>query len=335
MNSARLKPRHWLALACALAALAVLAWYFARTEPAPRQSVRLAIPSALPSGTMLIAMDQDLFGRQGLDVQMSHHGLGTLALKEVIEGRADLAVVADTPFMFGVMRGERIAVLGSVMSSRHGAAILARRDRGVARMSDLEGKTLGLPLGSNMQYFADVMLLTHKVPPGSVQLVDLKADEIVSALESGRVDAVASWNPYLAELEQHMVGNTVRFSGEEMFTLRFLLVGRQDYIATHGDAVRRVLAAANQATHFVHQNPDEARRVLAGAMKVSADLAEKIFEPRDYELRLDEALLMALDDQTRWATRRALVQGSVPNYLHYLHLDSLATVAPRAVTVIH
>ncbi len=53
-------------------------------------------------------------------------------------------------------------------------------------------------------------------------------------------------------------------------------------------------------------------------------------------MALDQGLILALEDETRWATSNGLSPPHpMPNFLDYLYLDALEAVAPAAVTVIH
>jgi NitT/TauT family transport system substrate-binding protein len=62
----------------------------------------------------------------------------------------------------------------------------------------------------------------------------------------------------------------------------------------------------------------------------------EMFDPEDYTVSLDQAMLLALDDQTRWAMQKGLVRTRpMPNYLHAMKYQNLETVLPSAVTIVH
>ena len=65
-------------------------------------------------------------------------------------------------------------------------------------------------------------------------------------------------------------------------------------------------------------------------------MMEKLFDPEDYFLSLDQAMLLALDDQTRWAMQQGLVKTTaVPNYLNFIRHKALSAVMPGAVKIVH
>ena len=55
-----------------------------------------------------------------------------------------------------------------------------------------------------------------------------------------------------------------------------------------------------------------------------------------YQLFLDQALILTLADEARWAIRNNLTNKTkVPNFMEFICLDALEAVNHRAVTIIH
>ncbi|MBF0426358.1 MAG: nitrate ABC transporter substrate-binding protein, partial [Magnetococcales bacterium] len=52
----------------------------------------------------------------------------------------------------------------------------------------------------------------------------------------------------------------------------------------------------------------------------------------EYKLKLDQTLLITLEDETRWAINNGLVERrEMPDYLAYFDLEDLEAVKPRSV----
>src|SRR5208283_5243276 len=126
-----------------------------------------------------------------LDAIPQVHPFGKIALNAVVEGKADLGTVADTPIVFTVMNGQKIAILATTQTSNRNEAIIARRDRGIAKPADLKGKKIGVPFGTHADFFTDIFLIAHGIDREKVKTIDIKPDEIATALVTGRVDAVS------------------------------------------------------------------------------------------------------------------------------------------------
>lgn len=301
----------------------------------PPEKIVIALPTQISAGALLVAADQQLFAKHRLAVTIQPFALGKQALDATLQGKADLALVADTPFVLAILKGARITTVGTIFGSRNTMAIVARKDRGITVAADLKNKTIGTIFGTNAQFFVDTLLVANGIAQGATRVVDLKPEAIAGALENGTVDAVTTWHPDLARIEQKMGDRVITIRAEELFVYRFILVGRQDWIAQHPEAVQRVLAAVEDGTQFVHTQEDEAKVIIAQSIGLAPALMARSFNPNDFQLSLDQSLLLALGDQTRWAIKRGLTSnGDVPNYLDNISQQPLAAVIPSAVKII-
>ncbi|MES2207925.1 MAG: NrtA/SsuA/CpmA family ABC transporter substrate-binding protein [Pseudomonadota bacterium] len=298
--------------------------------------VTIALPTQIYTGPLFIALHNKIFQQQGVEVTNQPHELGMQGLQAMLENKADLAVAADTPFMFKVMNGEQIAIISALSNARWATAIVARKDRGINNIGDLQGKKIGLSLGTNMQFMLDILLVSHHVPEKNVQLINLKPNQLVNALLTGKTDAVVVWHPYLAQLQSKMADNISLFYGADEFRFRFNLVGKKEYIAKHPDIIKKIVAALPESIDFIRQKPTAARDIIEAFIHMDTNLVTRIFNPADFDVKLDQSLILALDDQSRWAIKHGLVKNKhVPNYLDYIYIDALKSIQPAAVTLIH
>lgn len=305
------------------------------SRPAPVVPVRIALPIQLASGSAYVGQQLGSFQQHGVDIALQPFQLGKQALEAVVRGNADLALVADTPFMFAALRGEPIATVATVFGSRRALAVLGWRNSGIIGVNDLDGKTVGTVAGINAQYFLDALLVFHGIERSRVKVVFLRPDQLANALRTRQVDAVTVWHPELGRLKTELGDAVVALYGDGVFVNRFLLVGRTDYLDAHGDVVARTLAGLADATDAVHEQPERARAIVGKAIGIAPDLIAEAFDPADYYLALDQSLLLALDDQTRWAMKQALVAPQrLPNYLTLLRQQPLRAARPNAVKVI-
>jgi len=299
-------------------------------------TVSIAVPMQINSALMLVASGKGLFLKAGVDVVSQPFGLGKDALKSMLDGKADLAVVGDTPTMLALLGGADIALLAGISQSRRSLAIVARIDRGIQQIQDLKGKSIGVTKGTNLTYFLDAMLQVHGIPSAEVTETDLRTDAGISAFKDGRIDAVVVFQPILAKLEAEMGDRIKVFYGEEIYAFRFLLVGKPSYIDSHPQEIRGVLRALIAANKVIRANPVEARRSVGYALKIDDAMMARLFEPETYFVSLDEAMLLALEDITRWAMKKGLVESRpMPNYLNFMKYQHLEAVLPTAVTIVH
>jgi NitT/TauT family transport system substrate-binding protein len=304
-------------------------------QAGPPEKITIAYATLPHASLYHIAFAKGFFSAEGLDVTPQSHEFGKPALNSLLEGKADLATPADTPIMFAVTGGKSIYVIAMIATSNKASAIIARKDRGIVRPSDLRGKKIGIARGTIAEFFMDSFLSTHGMDRKEVKVVDLKPHEMLDALARGRVDALSIWNPVLKNMEKALGNNATVFYDETIYSDILCIASGQEFAKKHPETVRKVLRALIRAESFMKQNTEESLRIIAEATKTDKELLGEILKSFDFRVTLDQTLVVSLEDQTRWAQRNKLTGGAaVPNYLDFIYFDGLNSVKPEAVRVI-
>jgi NitT/TauT family transport system substrate-binding protein len=304
-------------------------------QAGPPKKVTIAYSTSSNAMLMYIAFAKNYFKEENLEATPQPHAFGKPALQAVIEGKADIATVGNAPIVLAVMNGKKITTLAMIQTANKNEAIVAKRDRGIAKPSDLQGKKIGLTLGTTGDFFADSFLLAHGIDRKHVKIIDLKPDEMANALDTGKVAAVSTWNPTLIQLQKKLGSNGIMFFGEALYTEIFCLVASQEYVKNNPAAIKKVLRALLKAETFVQQYPEEARRLVAEFIKTDKAVLDETWDNFTFRVTLDQALLVDLEDQTRWAIKNRLTERrGMPNYLDYIYVEGLTAVKPAAVRII-
>jgi NitT/TauT family transport system substrate-binding protein len=300
------------------------------------EKITIAYSTASNAILVYIAFAKNYFKEEGLDATPQPHPFGKPALQSMLDGKADIATVGNTPTVLAIMNGREITTLAVIQTSNKNEAIVARRDRGIAKPADLKGKNIGLTLGTTGHFFVDSFLLVHDIDKKQVKIIDLKPDEMDAALITGKVDAVATWNPGLLQLKKKLGNSGIIFFGESLYTENFCVVAGQEYVKKNPAAIKKVLRALIKAETFVCEHPEESRRYVAEFIKADKALLDELWDIFTFRVVLDQALLVDFEDQTRWVIKNRLASGTdMPNYLDFIYIDGLEAVKPAAVRIIH
>ena len=133
------------------------------------------------------------------------------------------------------------------------------------------------------------------------------------------------------------------FCGDNAFELpsdnlvpgSWVIVAKKDYVKQNPQTLERFLRALVKAEDFIINDPETASAIHAEVSGVDKSLIDTIFDQMNFNLSMDQTLLLDLEDQARWIMSYGYTtQTSVPNYLEYLYPDALRRVKPEAVTVI-
>jgi NitT/TauT family transport system substrate-binding protein len=302
-------------------------------EP-PSEKITISYATIKDAALAQIALQKEYFQAHGLDASTLLQPYGKLALQDVIDGKADFATVAETPFVLATMNGHNLTIVATVHSSRD-HSIVARNDRGISVPADLVGKKIATTLGTSAHYYLDGFLTVNGIERNQITIIDTPAEESSSILTSGRVDAVAAFATYAQESISAMSRGAVVFHDPNIYTSTFNIVASQEFVRTHPQAVQKLLRALIQAEQFAASNPVEAQRIVAHFCNKDIGGVQAAWGDARFQVTLDQSLLLALEDESRWAMAQHLTSAKeTPNYLNHIYLEGLAAIRPSMVRIL-
>lgn len=328
------------AIVLLLALVAVAFWQLNARPAAPRGPVevlRLAVNAEyVGSCPVLAAHGQGHFAREGIDARLQPYSSGKASMEAVLQGKADLGTVSDIPVVLASLRNQSVVIIASIFEAERDHGIVGRLDRGVSTPASLKGKRIGVTLGTSGQFTLDAFLNRQKLLPAEVTLRNYAPEQLAGALARGEIDAAAGWEPFLTGMTHAIAGKAAIFYGEDVYAGLFNVAGTGDYVRSHPATVRKVLRALIAGARFCQDEPDAARALFAKASASETARLQAAWHGYRFGVVLDQGLLLALEDEARWAIRNRLAERSdMPNFLDAVYLDGLEAVAPSAVTVIH
>lgn len=334
----RTLQRRWVSLGLAVVVAASGAYAWRERTPAATQeeTVVIAISAAyVGSCPVVAAHERGFFKRAGVAVQLQPHPSGKVALSAALQGKAQLATVADIPIMFAVMEQEPVSVIATIFKSDRDHGLLARAGSGVTGPASLKGKRIGVSFGTSAHFVLNTMLNRQLLAASDVTLHNMPADQFGPALEKGDVDVVSTWEPYLGIVQSQLGGKGSVFYAEDLYEIPYNLAGGREYVLSHPETLKKVLRAVIQGAAWCRDEPAAAQTMVAALMKPQGDKWRTLWPTYRFGVSLDQGLLLALEDETRWALANRLASGPMPNYLNAVDFKPLKAVAPGAVTIIH
>jgi NitT/TauT family transport system substrate-binding protein len=259
---------------------------------------------------------------------------GKYAISALLEGSVDVVTVAEFVFAGKAMNEEKFQTIGSIAKSEF-HYLIARKDRGIGQVSDLKEKRIGLSRQTSAEFYLGRYLQLHNISLHDVTLVDLKPSQVGEALIRGDVDAVLAWDPYAYTIDKNLGGNALIRLAQSGQTMYWLLVCRSDFITRHPELIDRLLSSFDQSEKFAANNPDQVRRILQKRLNVEDAYVERIWPKTRLGLSLDQGLIIAMEDESRFMIDNNLVNNrQMPYYPDYIHWRGLEKIKPESVTVI-
>jgi ABC-type nitrate/sulfonate/bicarbonate transport system substrate-binding protein len=300
------------------------------------ESITIAYAPFESISLIWIAENQQFFMQNGLEITSHKHDTGAIALNEVMNGEADIAIGANEfPLVIRALNQEKIRTIGSISKSDF-IYLVGRADRGIESASDLKGKTIGTTFGTIAHFFLGRFLNLNNINYNNVTLVDLKTPaEWVNAVVNGSVDAVATAQPYADLAKEGLGDNAVVWSVQSNQPMYTQAISTVEWITEHPNLAQRFLKSLLQAEVFAINFPSEAKAIVRKQMNFTDAYTETVWNRNQFYLSLDQSLVLAMEGEARWLIDNHLTnQTAVPDFVNCIYFDGLNSVKPESVNVI-
>lgn len=300
------------------------------------KTVRLGV-SLSPQGTLLfVAMDQGYFAEEGLAVEPYFYPSGKRALIDgFLNGEVDYFDVGDAPFTHHAFdESNDLVALASLYLADNTNRIVARKDRGINSIADLEGKTIATQQNSAVHFFMHTVLLENQIDAHSATNIQFyPAEELPVRLIEGSIDAFSMREPFVSQALEGLGNNGITLSSPGSYVQSELLVASRQFVEADPEVAKRLLRALLKAEAFVRNNRSEAIAITATALKVERAKIEAVWDTLSFNVNLSESLLRQLSLLSDWIVQEVKVGASMPDLKARLMLEPLSEIDQSRVTV--
>lgn len=304
-----------------------------KEQPGHLEKITLAVTPWPASAAVYIAQEKGYFREEGLEVILHDYMSGHLGLNAMLSGKEDLATAGESPISRAAVQGKPVAVVATICEIDQAILIIARKDKGIASLSDLKGKRIGLAATSAADYFLHVYLTTNGMNPRDIRIINMEPDKAVAALLKGDIDAVSTWAPHTVVLRDRLGDNALVLGDPGLYIMTWNLVAAPDYLKSNPERVGKLLRAIVKANRFIINHPDEARAVSRQYTGTDSPFYEKEWKNYRFLTLLDQSLILNMEDQARWMIKREGIRSRIPNFLDIIYAEGLKSVQPGAVRI--
>lgn len=267
----RVREHSWMVMVTAALIVATLVVPLAGSHAQGRTKVRYVrpFPPDVSIAWYYVGIDKGYFRDAGIDTEIVVGTLGSGgALQQVIAGAGEFASGPADAMFNAISQGEPLVAFWQWI--RLGIfGIQARKDRGITKVEDLKGKTIGVLGMASATRYASLMLLARSgLKETDVNMVVLGGGGAAygPALSRGQVDALGTW-----DVPKWVVETT---AGDPAFRSQLVYFPVDDYqpdvfttskkyYDANKDTLVRFLVAMQRANADVAKDIDEAVRITA------------------------------------------------------------------------
>jgi len=218
----------------------------------------------------LVAQDKGYFAQEGLDVTIDSGDGSASAVTKVATGAYDAAFGDMSAIIQLASASPQTAPVGVFMLyNRSPFVVVSKKERGILKPKDLEGKTLGSPINGAAYKLFPAFAKTSGIDASKVTVTNMAPNLQETTLVRGEVDfLVAFVNTIWFSIKPLKVDpakdlNMMYFAdyGIDLYSNGVLV--SQNLIKTNPNAVKGLVKAINRAMTDVLANPDAAVEAVA------------------------------------------------------------------------
>ncbi|MGD0184088.1 MAG: ABC transporter substrate-binding protein [Roseiarcus sp.] len=273
---ARQTAAHWLGTGLFGAALALCA---AGGAAADGVKVHIACTATSDCASAMVARDEGVFAKHGLDVDMTLIGINTNIPPAIVSNSIQIGGPTATVFLQAVDGGlDLVAIDGaSAMDPVANGLIAAFARNGVTikEAKDFVGKKVGAPgIGAFLDVLFRKWLMEHGVDPKQVNFIEITFPTQNDALKSGAVDAVLTAEPFISRMTAAGTGSVaVRYAAELARTEPIIsYVSTRSYAEQNPDVVKAFRDSIGEAATIVNSDREKASAAIAKFTKLPIEI---------------------------------------------------------------
>ncbi|MCQ1999823.1 ABC transporter substrate-binding protein [Arthrobacter zhaoxinii] len=260
------------------------------------QQVVVGVLSIAPSSAMQYGIDEGIFEKHGLEIELQRGQGGAAMLPAVSTGDIHFAVGNPLSVMVAKDKGLDMQIVSGYSNSLSEGndinGVVARADSGITSFADLEGKTTTVN-AVNTQGDLTIMesAALAGADPEQIKFNELPFPDMEAQLELGNTDAIWLPEPFLsralANPDYVLVGYPNQEAVPGMPTMVTFTSGR--YAEENAETVTAFKEAVTETLTQAQANIDDVRATLPAFMDMDPAVAENLaMEEFDAELRSDQ-----------------------------------------------
>ncbi len=283
-------------------------------------SLTIGTPALETNALIYIAGDMGYFKRNGLNVNIKEYDSGGAAVSGLMKKEIDLAIASEFVLVNNLLQQREIRTLGSIDRFEN-MFVIARKDRGIGKVTDLKNRKIGVPLGTIASFYLGRYLTLHGLVPADVTILNVRPDRSADALSAEDVDSVVTWHPYLDRIMDRYGGGVIVWPIQSSQLTYWNIIGRGDWMKAHREMIDRFLRSISQAEEYAFLHSEEAKALVKKRLGYDDTYVAKVWRDNLFSLSLDQALVAAMEDEARWMIKNNLTTEKASSGFHQLPLS--------------
>ena len=223
---------------------------------------------------------EDDLKKDGVKVRWSSFTSGPPINESFAANQIDVGFLGDTPPIVAKSAGQDNIIFSTSAIGPKAIAVVVQKDSDIKTPADLKGKKVGVTKGSYTHHLLVLVLKNAGLKTDDIKLIHLAPPDLVTAFTKGEIDAAATWDPFLLQLES--ADGKILIDGAGIKEGLLVIVANRKFAETNPESIRKLLLAYNRGNEFIKSNPEEAAKIVSKHVKLSPEQTAKLLKKFDY-----------------------------------------------------
>lgn len=247
-----------------------IVWYsVSKNAPAPKShTLKIGFVPWPGNGVYYVAQEKKFFAKEGINVEFVDVDDFTTGKQLLKAGKIDLFgdFTTDTVSILND-NGVKVKIVGATDLSFGADGIISTED--IKNIEDLKGRKVAFEVGSTSHFLLSYLLGQKGLTTKDLEVVDEIAPDAGAAFVAGKVDAAATWEPWLSKAKDRAGGHLLA-SSRNIPVIFDMPVLRAEVVVNRREDVKAMLRALFASQKWVSKHkPEETAGILAKYLKIS------------------------------------------------------------------
>jgi taurine transport system substrate-binding protein len=201
----------------------------------------------------------------GTEVDIVYFDAGRDVLAAMASGSIDIGQVGAPPASLAIANGIpcQVFYVQEVIGELEG--LVVRGSLGIKDAQGLKGRKIATTFSSTSHYSLMNYLKINNVNPKDVDIIDMRAGEIVAAYLRGNIDGAFTWDPNVTNMKNNggVMLTNLREMADRGYAVLTVNIVRTEFAEKYPDLVSAYVRAMDRAVELIRIDPKTAGAAMA------------------------------------------------------------------------
>lgn len=237
----------------------------APAETFEQVKLRVAYMPNMGSASLLVtARDKGFFEQMGITVDLVEFQGGPAEISAMASGDIEIAQIGHGAH---ALCAEGEAVIFEIDCTSLADSVMGNKEKGVNSIADLKGKKVATTAGTSAEIILNLALASEGLTQSDLEVVEMDANGMVSAMISGNIDACATWSPGTMTIATAMGDKVITLATNNDYldqaTFPSSMITTKKYADENREILVRFTRALQMAMDYRAPNIDEIAKLVA------------------------------------------------------------------------